>query len=114
MIYITAITGPIEPPTNTSTDYITSDTPLNWRGVYSIVILNAPTCIAEIPMATIARFIATKNSVEWNIKSMKEPIVITRVPAIVGLRLPILETMNPEAGANIKNTNINLANHRAL
>ena len=41
-----------------------SDAVANRSGVYSIVVLNAPTCINEIPTAMIARFVATIDSVE--------------------------------------------------
>ena len=50
------------------------------------MMLNALTYINEIPIAIIARFSATTNS----------RAVIMIVPAIVGLRLPILDTMNPD------------------
>lgn len=48
------------------------------------MMLNALTYINEIPIAIIARFSATTNS----------RAVIMIVPAIVGLRLPILDTYN--------------------
>lgn len=55
-------------------------------------MLNALTYINEIPIAIIARCSATTNS----------RAVIMIVLAIVGLRLPILDTTNPEEGAKTK------------
>ncbi len=103
-MYIEAITGPIELPISTITTDIPIDIPLNCRGVYCNTTLNAPTFISDNPADIITKFIATIGTVEWKTERTKKPTVVVMLPAIIGLKLPILDTIKPEEGANNKNT----------
>jgi hypothetical protein len=89
-----SIAGPSELPTIFRTTVIPSDTPLDCLGVDSITILNPPTCNKDNPVAIMARLASIKNSVEWNIKRLKNPTVLIIVPAAVGFRLPSLDIIN--------------------
>jgi len=106
-MYIPAIAGPIEAPTKLKRTVIPRDIPLNFLGVDSRTISKPPTCINDNPAATTARFVATKIPVEWNTNRLKNPMALTILPMRVGFTLPSLEIINPEEGANNKNTIIN-------
>jgi hypothetical protein len=68
--------------------------------------LKPPTWARDRPPAIIARLADTKNSVEWNRNILKSPIMLITLPRMVGLIFPSLEIMNPDDGANNKNTTI--------
>ena len=63
-IYIPAITGPMGSPTILKMTVIPREIPSNFFGVDSKIIFMVPTCIRDIPVATIPRFVDTKNAVE--------------------------------------------------
>ena len=74
------IAGPSALPTIFRTTVIPSDTPLDCLGVDSITILNPPTCNKDNPVAIYGKVTSYQNSVEWNIKRLKNPTVLIIAP----------------------------------
>ena len=59
------------------------------------MILILPICVNDSPIASMARLIVIKNSVECNTKSKINPTRETIIPDNVGFRLPNLDTIKP-------------------
>jgi len=66
--------------------------------------LNAPVIESESPVASIASPIETMLSVEWNMSSVKNPIVLITVPISVSLLFLILFRTKPDIIVPISNT----------
>lgn len=106
-IRIPATAGPIELPIILKRAVIPKDIPLNCLGVDSKTMFKPPTRVSDNPAAIIARFIDTRNAVEWNRRRLKNPMAVITLPRMVGLTFPSLEIIIPDDGANNKNTIIN-------
>src|SRR5260370_42157757 len=104
-MYIPAIVGPMDAPIILINVDIPSDTPTDCFGVASITIFIAPTFVKERPADKIAKFTATKDSVEWNKKSEQKPVAPIILPAMIGFIEPNLEIIKPDVGPNINRTN---------
>ena len=64
----------------------------------------APTLVRDNPVERIPRLTETNSSVEWNMNSPMKPAVVIKVPKMIGLNEPNLETMKPEVGPKINST----------
>ena len=64
----------------------------------------APTLVRDNPVERIPRLTETNISVEWNMSSPMKPAVVIKVPKMIGLNEPNLETMKPEVGPKINST----------
>ena len=63
------------------------------------MILILPICVNDNPIASMARLIVIKNSVECNTKSKINPTREIIIPDNVGFRLPNLDTIKPVSTA---------------
>ena len=59
------------------------------------MILILPICVNDNPIASMARLIVIKNSIECNTKSKINPTREIIIPDNVGFRLPNLDTIKP-------------------
>ena len=96
--------GPIDAPTILIRLLIPKDIPLNCLGVDSIMTFMAPTLDRDNPVERTPRLAETNNSVEWNISKPMKPIVVIKVPKMIGFNEPNFDTMKPEVGPKINNT----------
>ena len=106
-MYMPAIVGPIDAPIILISVDIPSETPTDCFGVANITIFIAPTFVKERPADKIAKFTATRDSVEWNKKREQKPAAPIILPAMIGFIEPSLEIIKPDVGPNINNTNAN-------
>ena len=88
--------GPTDMPMRNNSMVIPSEVPLKCSGVDTSTMLKAPISTKDSPMAITDNSTAIMNSVEWWIKSKKNPTVLITHPIIVGFMFPILGMRNPE------------------
>ena len=81
-----------------------SDIPVCCIGVASIVTFIAPTFVNDNPVERTAKLREIVKRSAWNANSPIKPAVVTATPMMIGLIDPILETINPEVGPNIRST----------
>ena len=81
---------------------IPNDTPVNCLGVESIITFIAPTLVKDNPVDSIARFVETSNSVEWNRSKPMKAAAVINAPSIIGFNEPNFDTINPDVGPNIR------------
>ena len=99
--------GPTDAPIIRMSVLIPSDTPVSCLGVVNIMTFIAPTFVSESPVDKIARFVETRNSVEWYKKRLTNPIVLIILPNMIGFVEPSFETIKPDVGPKISNTMAN-------
>src|SRR5437660_11668049 len=100
-----AIAGPIDAPIILISVDIPSETPVDCFGVANITIFIAPTLVKERPADKIAKFAATKDSVEWSEKREQKPAALIILLAMIRVIEPNVEVIEQDVGPNINSTN---------
>src|SRR5215211_6882788 len=83
--------------------------PVNSFGDDDTTMFHVAVIVSDRPLAIMARFADTANSVEWNVSNASAPIRLIMPPMMVGLMLPILFMINGVILANIMNIVIPVA-----
>ena len=87
---------------NNNSAPIPTDIPVNSFGEDDTIIFQIAVIVSDRPVAIMAKFTETMNSVEWNISNPNVPNRLMIPPIIVGFMLPILFMINGVIPANTK------------
>jgi hypothetical protein len=99
--------GPTDIPIRNNNIVIPKDVPLKDNGADTKEILKAPISANDNPIAITESSTAITYSVEWYIKSKKNPIVLIILPITVGFIFPVFDMRNPDKTDMTKETIIN-------
>ena len=91
---------------NNNSAPIPTDIPVNSLGDDDTTIFHVVVIVSDRPMAIMAKFTETTNSVEWNINNPNVPNRLMIPPIMAGFILPILFMINGVMLANTRKLTI--------